>query len=108
MFDTRHLGLPLIAAGQAQKHVTHNEALALVDALLQLGIISRSLAVPPLSPEEGDRYLVAASAMGDWSGHEGELAFFIDGVWRFSEFAPSSALVGEDDFMKLMLSLNAK
>ena len=31
-----------------------------------------------------------------------------DGVWRFSEFAPSSALVGEDDFMKLMLSLNAK
>lgn len=31
-----------------------------------------------------------------------------DGVWRFSEFAPSSALVGEDDFMKLMLSLNSK
>lgn len=31
-----------------------------------------------------------------------------DGVWRFSEFAPSSALIGEDDFMKLMLSLNAK
>jgi hypothetical protein len=28
-----------------------------------------------------------------------------DGVWRFSEFKPSSALVGEDDFMKKMLSL---
>lgn len=31
-----------------------------------------------------------------------------DGVWRFSEFAPSSALIGEDDFMKLMLSLQGK
>jgi hypothetical protein len=31
-----------------------------------------------------------------------------DGVWRFSEFAPSSAIIGEDDFMKLMLSLNSK
>ena len=85
MFDTRHLGLPLIAAGQAQKHVTHNEALALVDALLQLGIISRSLAAPPLAPEEGDRYLVAAPATGGWSGHDGELAFFSDGIWRFAE-----------------------
>lgn len=31
-----------------------------------------------------------------------------DGVWRFSEFAPSAALLGEDDFMKKMLSLQAK
>lgn len=29
-----------------------------------------------------------------------------DGNWRFSEFAPSAALVGEDDFMKKMLSLS--
>ncbi|MGE3832991.1 MAG: DUF2793 domain-containing protein [Parvibaculaceae bacterium] len=83
MSDTQHLGLPLLAASQAQKHVTHNEALMLVDALLQLGIISRALAAPPGSPEEGDRYLVAASASGGWSGHDGELACFIDGVWRF-------------------------
>jgi len=31
-----------------------------------------------------------------------------DGSWLFSEFAPSAALMGEDDFMKLMLSLNDK
>ncbi|HEX7752951.1 MAG TPA: nuclear transport factor 2 family protein [Novosphingobium sp.] len=31
-----------------------------------------------------------------------------DDVWRFSEFAPSAALIGEDDFMKLMLSLKDK
>ncbi|MCT2400238.1 YybH family protein [Novosphingobium mangrovi (ex Huang et al. 2023)] len=30
-----------------------------------------------------------------------------DGDWLFSEFAPKSALIGEDDFMKLMLSLQS-
>ena len=29
-----------------------------------------------------------------------------DGSWRFSGFYPSSALVGEDDFMKKMLALS--
>lgn len=31
-----------------------------------------------------------------------------DGQWLFSEFKPSQALLGEDDFMKLMLSLASK
>lgn len=31
-----------------------------------------------------------------------------DGQWRFTLFAPKQALIGEDDFMKLMLALNAK
>jgi hypothetical protein len=31
-----------------------------------------------------------------------------DGNWLFSEFKPSQALLGEDDFMKLMLSLSKK
>lgn len=31
-----------------------------------------------------------------------------DGVWRFAEFAPFQALLGEDDFLKLMLSLAGK
>lgn len=34
MTETPRLGLPLMAAAQAQKHVTHNEALMLVDALV--------------------------------------------------------------------------
>lgn len=31
-----------------------------------------------------------------------------DGHWLFTLFAPKQALIGEDDFMKLMLALNAK
>jgi hypothetical protein len=84
MSDTINLALPLIAASQAQKHVTHNEALAIADAVVQLAIISRAFASPPASPLDGDRYLIAAPATGVWSTHDGELAFHLDGVWRFA------------------------
>ena len=65
MSDTPLLALPLLEASQAQKHVTHNEALLLLDAMVHLAAISRALAAPPASPGDGDRYLVAASATGD-------------------------------------------
>ena len=46
MTDTPCLGLPQIEAAQAQKHVTHNEALALLDVLVQLAVKSRALRRP--------------------------------------------------------------
>lgn len=82
MFDTPLLGLPYLAAAQAQKHVTHNEALSLLDGLVQGGVKSRQLASPPASPANGDRYVVAANATGAWAGADGKLAFFCDGDWR--------------------------
>ena len=78
------LGLPYLASAQAQKHVTHNEALSLLDGLLQLSVISRGLATPPSTPVDGDRYLVAASAMGEWLGQVGQLALRMEGAWRFT------------------------
>ena len=84
MSDTPLIGLPLLEASQAQKHVTHNEALLLLDAMLHLAVISRVLAAAPVSPVDGDRYLVAASATGDWLGHSGHIAFREAGAWRFA------------------------
>ncbi|KZB97503.1 hypothetical protein AU375_06305 [Methylobacterium radiotolerans] len=79
---TLHLGLPLIAASQAQKHVTHNEALALLDALVQLACLDKDLAAPPPGPAEGDRYLVTADAPGGaWAGLAGQVVRYADGVW---------------------------
>ena len=83
MSETTHLQLPLLAAAQAQKHVTMNEALARLDALTQLAVLSRTLAAPPPAPEEGARYLVGQGASGAWEGEEGKLAWFDAGVWRF-------------------------
>ena len=83
MTDTTHLGLPLIAAAQAQKHVTHNEALQVLDALVQLAVADSDRTAPPASPGEGDRHIVAAGATGAWSGHDGAVAAFLSGGWVF-------------------------
>jgi hypothetical protein len=74
MTDTPRLLLPVIEAAQAQKHVTHNEALVLLDALTQLTVESRSLTTPPGSPAEGACYIPAAGASGAWSGWAGQIA----------------------------------
>ena len=77
-----HLGLPFLDAGQAQKHVTLNEALRLLDALVQLSV--RAIAAePPASPENGWRYIVGDDATGAFAGHESEIAIREDDAWRF-------------------------
>lgn len=83
MANSTNLNLPFIEAAQAQKHVTHNAALQLLDAVVMLSVIDRDLSTPPASPTDGDRYLVASSAVGDWSGQDGKLAAWQDGAWSF-------------------------
>ncbi len=83
MSDTLNLALPYLAASQAQKHVTHNEALTLLDGLVQLSVKSRVVAAPPGSPIDGDRYLLPASPTGAWVGQAGRIALRMDGAWRF-------------------------
>ncbi|MDZ4128655.1 MAG: DUF2793 domain-containing protein, partial [Hydrogenophaga sp.] len=78
---TTHLLLPFILAAQAQKHVTHNEALRLLDGLVQLAVLDRDLTAPPGSPADGDRYIVASGATGDWAGWDLNVAFWTDGAW---------------------------
>ncbi|HEV7277635.1 MAG TPA: DUF2793 domain-containing protein [Devosiaceae bacterium] len=83
MDTTPRLHLPYIAPQQAQKQVTYNEAMRLLDLLVQSAVLSRSLATPPAAPAEGDSYIIAAGAGGVWAGHEQELASWIDGSWSF-------------------------
>ena len=78
---TPNLALPYIAAAQAQKHVTHNEALDRLDGLVQLSVKDRDLTAPPASPAEGDRYIVATGATGAWVGWDGDVALFSAGAW---------------------------
>ncbi len=88
MENTTNLTLPYIMPSQAQKHVTHNEALRILDAIVQLCVIDRDLITPPSSPEDGDRYIVASGAAEDWQGRAGCIAAWQDGGWSF--FAPQS------------------
>jgi len=81
MDESTHLKLPYIMPSQGLKHLTHNEALARLDALVQLAVLDRDLAAPPGSPVEGDRYIVAAGATGAWTGWSGDVACFVGGAW---------------------------
>ncbi len=78
---TTHLLLPYILAAQAQKHATHNEALRILDGLVQLSVLDRDLTAPPGSPADGDRYIVASGGTGDWAGWDLNVALFTDGTW---------------------------
>lgn len=78
---TAHLALPFIMAAQAQKHVTQNEALRLLDGIVQLSVLDRDLIAPPGSPADGDRYIVASGATGAWAGWDLNVALWTDGTW---------------------------
>ncbi|MCE7798640.1 DUF2793 domain-containing protein [Sphingobium sufflavum] len=81
------LSLPLLAAGQAQKEMTHNEALQALDALVQPVVLSADRTAPPTEPAPGACWIVAVGAAGAWAGQDGTIAQWTAGGWRFS--APS-------------------
>lgn len=83
METTVNLDLPYIMPSQAQKHVTHNEALELLDAIVQLAVLDRDLVLPPAAPDEAARYIVATDGQGAWQGQDGKIAIWRDGGWRF-------------------------
>jgi hypothetical protein len=83
MTDTPNLGLPFIEGSQAQKHVTHNEALRILDAAIQVAVLDLNRTAPPSSPAEGERHVVALGATGAWAGHANAIATWQDGAWAF-------------------------
>ena len=83
--ESAKLRIPYIAAAQAQKHVTHNEGMTLLDTLVQLSVLDKDLSTPPGSSAEGDTYIVAGgggTATGAWIGWEKRVVRFLDGTWR--------------------------
>lgn len=82
MATTPNLSLSLIEQSQAQKEVTANEAFLAIDAVLNSGAIDKDISTPPVSPQEGDIYIVASGGTNDWDGRDGDIAWFYQS-WRF-------------------------
>lgn len=93
MVQTTRLQLPLISAAQAQKHVTHNEAILRLDGLCQMQALSYTVSAQPASPADGDLYLLPAGKTGSaWGGAANHAAaHYYDGVWHF--YAPRAGWI---------------
>lgn len=81
--QTPKLSLPLMQGAQAQKHVTHNEALELVDMLTQLTVEAFDATTPPASPLDGQSWAIGTGATGIWAGQDGQLASWRGGGWLY-------------------------
>lgn len=85
MSSTARFGLPLLTAGQAQKELSHNEALTLIDALVQACAEAAGENEPPDDPSPGECWIVGAAPSGAWNGAAQRLAVWTGGGWRFVE-----------------------
>lgn len=98
---TPRFALPLLAVSQAQKEVTHNEALTLLDALVHLAVEAGPLATPPASPAAGQSWIVGAGPTGAWAGKDHAIAIWTAGGWRFAAPREGMAVVRLTDRARL-------
>lgn len=77
------LGLPYLVPGQAQKEMTHNEALAMIDIAIGGAVTGTGTTAVPADPLEGECWIVGAGAGGAWAGQGDALAGWTAGGWRF-------------------------
>ncbi len=100
MVDTSRFELPLISASQAQKHVTVNEALSRLDALVQLCVIDIDQNTPPSTAQEGDVYALGDSPVDEWFEQDLKIALYLNGGWIFMP-----AHVGMKAYIKALNSI---
>lgn len=103
---TSRFGMGYILASQAQKHVTHNEALRMLDGIVQASVLDSTRTAPPASPSAGDCHIVASSATGAWEGWDGDLAFYVDGAWYRLD-AVEGARVWDQNVSQLVVRVGA-
>lgn len=77
------LAMPLLAAGQAQKEMTHNEALAMLDIAVQARVAAAGVNDPPADPAIGACWIVGDAPTGAWADQAGTIAGWTSDGWRF-------------------------
>lgn len=94
---TQALSLPYLLPNQAQKHVTLNESLALLDLHVHMTVQTVASDTPPEDHSAGGVYVVSDTPTGEWQGREGQLAWSIDGAWRYLSPEPGWIAWFEED-----------
>lgn len=100
---TPKLTLDELVSGQDVPETTVNENVRWLEFFASGGgIIDRDLATPPGSPSDGDAYLIASSATGAWSGHDGEVALRISTAWEFKDPIEGMPLYVNDENLMIV------
>ncbi|MGR3617170.1 MAG: DUF2793 domain-containing protein [Paracoccaceae bacterium] len=81
--NSPRLNLPYLQPSQAQKHVTHNEALRQLDAIVQVAIEAVGAETPPTEPGSGAMFALGSEPQGLWAGQAGTLALWDGVAWQF-------------------------
>ena len=89
--QTPNLSMPFIMPSQAQKHVTHNEAIEVLDTVVHLALEAAAATTPAPAPTEGQAWGIGTSATGAWAGKDGQIASWRGGGWFF--------VVPQDDWL---------
>lgn len=89
MANTPNNNLPYLPENVVDPAAATNLAVDAIDTLLQLAVIAIQDAPPVVDssgPLDGDRYIVGTGT-GDWAGHDGEVAKWVDdpGYWTFAQ-----------------------
>ncbi|WP_336987490.1 DUF2793 domain-containing protein [Altererythrobacter aquiaggeris] len=82
-------GLPFLLVGQAQKEFFYNESIGKLDCLLHASV-KGDQSGPPQNPVDGDCWIIASPAAGEWAGNDGMLAGWNGGKWFIC--APTSGM----------------
>lgn len=90
MANTPRLAIPEIAVAQASKEVTANEAFRMLEVATFASIEDRDLTAPP-TIVNGNAWIPKATATGDWTGMEDDIAFGLGGAWSF--FTPIEGML---------------
>ena len=89
--ETGRHRLPLLAVSQAQKEITHNEALVIIDALLHPAVEGVLAEAPVVTDADiGKCWLIGSVATGIWATHESDIAVYVGGGWRY--IAPADGM----------------
>ena len=93
---TATVGLPLINQGDLHAADIISRAFNMIDAALNGGmawvgsVLDKDLTAPPGGEGDGDAYIVAATATGDWAGFEDYIATYDTGESQYDFVLPDS------------------
>lgn len=92
---TPNNGIPWVPENTQDPAAGLNDALRVIDALLQCTVIDMALTTPPGSPADGDLYIVGAGATDAWAGKDDWLAQYVDdgAFWLFYEPGTQARIV---------------